>query len=269
MPPDPMPYLTHIEMPEGRDRYRCVCGTFFRTRNGHTDKKFCPECTETASAVIKDHKRVHAQTKAADAIVATLGKVTQKKGRDSTTLSTNEALQEVGRTLQRIYKTETPDQAFGKVVSDVTVEVLGINPDKPGTGAKPHLKLQVANMLMQLMRDVETLTAAKTLDLSHLEEEDLFLLLKPVAMEMLKSNTDFLVECLKAANMQVITDNGDLLGAGDVLEIDNASDQEDGRGLPGGTEPEGGQRVDGSEAGWPEDVSTDGPAGTDLPGNSA
>ncbi len=265
---DPTAYLQHCEMPEGRNSFRCVCGIFYRLKDGHTDRKFCPACTTTANAIIANQKRVYAQTRAADIISDTLGKKTRRGQKDAATLSTNAALQKVGKNLQRILKTDTPEEAFGQVVSDVAVEILGINPDIPGqTGAKPHLKLQVATMLMNFMQQVETLTAAKTLDLANLDEEDLFLLLRPVAMEMLKSDRGFLIECLRAANMQVITDDGDLRGSGEVLEVDDATREEDDLGYPGGEGAESRQRDDGEEAGWPEDVPSDDPAGTDLEGD--
>lgn len=248
-----------------KGRYRCVnCKEVFRPPEEYPDLRYCPKCGDIAAASKQIIKTNSAMERAAVEITSKLGKVNTDRTLGASTISTNAALQAAGKKIAKLMKLDTPEEALGAIISDLADRGLGLSDKDKGPngnqGFKPHLQIQIVNTLMTMVNQVETLQAAKTLDLSSLAEEDLYVLLRPVAIEMLRNDTNFLVECLQAAKMQIMTDDGTLLGAeGPILnmEPEYGGTAEVAEQFSGGDGAEGRRGVDEPETGRPETLSAD------------
>ena len=247
-----------------KGRYRCVnCKEVFRPPEEYPDLRYCPKCGDIAAASKQIIKANSAMERAAIEITSKLGKVNTDRTLGASTISTNAALQAAGKKIAKIMKLDTPEEALGAIISGIADRGLGLSEKEKGLanpGFKPHLQIQLVNMLMTMVNQVETLQAAKTLDLSSLAEEDLYVLLRPVAIEMLRNDTNFLVECLQAAKMQIMTPDGELLGAeGPILnmEPEYGGTPEVAEQFSGGDGAEGRRGVDEPETGRPETLSPD------------
>lgn len=254
----------YCEQRVGKRKFKCCnCGVIFTIQPDQTDNRFCPDCAGILAAKDAIIKTESALQRASNTLIDKLGKVNNARSLGASTISTNASLQAAGKKIAKILNKDTPEEALGEIISEITNRALGLDqPKGPGLtpGFKPHLQLQAVQMLMTMVNQVETLQAAKTLDLSNLEEEDLKILLRPVAVELLKNDTAFLLDCLKAAKLQVMTEDGDLLGCeSPILEVEAeyAGTAEAAEQYARGDGPEGGLGVDAEEAGWSETLPPD------------
>jgi len=211
----------YMETPCGNGRYRCLCGLEYRLTEKHKNKRFCPYHVEMAQAIHDAGRKTSAITRAANStleIAAHLGQLNNEKKMGISTVSTNGVLQVALDKLRKTLNVDTREEAVGTLLAEQIDHTFGLNQRgldgviNQTPGYKGHLKIQMIMAVVKMIQEVETLSAAKTLDLSGLEHDDLVVLLKPVAKEMLMQDREFLEEVLSSMRMQVMTEAGDLLG---------------------------------------------------------